>query len=76
MKLSWPDRKRKLYNEKMGGCKLFILPVGIPTFAGTYTVDYVQPLTASMVASIPMIVIYIIFEKQIVAGITSGAVKG
>lgn len=38
--------------------------------------DYVQPLTASMVASIPMIVIYIIFEKQIVAGITSGAVKG
>ena len=70
------DRKRKLYNEKMGGCKLFTLPVGIPTFAGTYTVDYVQPLTASMVASIPMIVIYIIFEKQIVAGITSGAVKG
>lgn len=76
MKLSWPDRKRKLYNEKMGGCELFTLPVGIPTFAGTYTVDYVQPLTASMVASIPMIVIYIIFEKQIVAGITSGAVKG
>ena len=60
----------------MGGGKLFTLPVGIPTFAGTYTVDYVQPLTASMVASIPMIVIYIIFEKQIVAGITSGAVKG
>lgn len=56
--------------------ELFTLPVGIPTFAGTYTVDYVQPLTASMVASIPMIVIYIIFEKQIVAGITSGAVKG
>ena len=56
--------------------ELFTLPVGIPTFAGTYTVDYVQPLTASMVASLPMIIIYIIFEKQIVAGITSGAVKG
>lgn len=55
---------------------LFTLPVGIPTFAGTYTVDYVAPLTAAMVASLPMIIIYIIFEKQIVAGITSGAVKG
>lgn len=55
---------------------LFTLPIGIPTLAGTYTVDYVIPLTASMVASLPMIIIYIIFEKQIVAGITSGAVKG
>ena len=55
---------------------LFTLPVGIPTFAGTYTGDYVRPMTASMVASLPMIIIYIIFEKQIVAGITSGAVKG
>ena len=55
---------------------LFTLPVGIPTFAGTYTVDYVRPMTASMVASLPMIIIYIIFEKQIVAGITSGAEKG
>lgn len=56
--------------------ELFTLPVGIPTFAGTYTVDYVRPLTASMVASLPMIIMYIIFEKQIVAGITAGAVKG
>lgn len=56
--------------------ELFTLPVGIPTFAGTYTVDYVRPMTASMVASLPMIIIYVIFEKQIVAGITSGAVKG
>lgn len=55
---------------------LFTLPIGIPTFAGTYTVDYVRPLTASMVASLPMIIIYVIFEKQIVAGITAGAVKG
>ncbi|NCB92254.1 MAG: carbohydrate ABC transporter permease [Clostridia bacterium] len=56
--------------------ELFTLPVGIPTFAGTYTVDYVKPLTASMVASLPMIIMYIIFEKQIVAGMMTGAVKG
>lgn len=33
-------------------------------------------MTASMVASLPMIILYIIFERQIVAGITQGAVKG
>ena len=55
---------------------MFTLPVGIPTFSGTYTIDYVRPMTAYMVASLPMIIIYIIFEKQIVAGMTQGAVKG
>lgn len=54
----------------------FTLPIGIPTFAGTYTVDYVRPLTANMVASIPMIVLYILFERQIVEGITMTGVKG
>ncbi|MEG1427236.1 MAG: ABC transporter permease subunit, partial [Oscillospiraceae bacterium] len=55
---------------------LFTLPVGIPTFAGTYTVDFVKPMTANMVASIPMIIIYVFFEKRIVQGITTAAVKG
>lgn len=56
--------------------EMFTLPVGIPTFTSTYAVDYVKPMTASMVASLPMIILYIIFERQIVAGITQGAVKG
>ena len=54
----------------------FTLPIGIPTFAGTYTIDYVKPLTADMVASLPMIILFIIFEKQIVEGITLSGVKG
>ena len=55
---------------------LFTLPIGIPTFSATYTVDYVRPLTACMIASLPMVIIYIAFERRIVAGITSGAIKG
>lgn len=54
----------------------FTLPVGIPSFAGTYTVDYVKPMTANMIASIPAIVIYLFFERQIVEGITMSGVKG
>ena len=56
--------------------EMFSPPVGIPLLSSTYTVDYVKPMTASMVASLPMIILYIIFERQIVAGITQGAVKG
>lgn len=54
----------------------FTLPVGIPTFAGTYTVDYVKPMTAYMIASLPVIIIYIIFERQLVEGIAMSGVKG
>lgn len=56
--------------------EMFTLPIGIPTFVSTYTVDYVVPMTAAMVASLPMIIMYILFERQIVAGMMTGAVKG
>lgn len=56
--------------------EMFTLPIGIPTFVSTYTVDYVVPMTAGMVASLPMIIMYILFERQIVAGMMTGAVKG
>lgn len=55
---------------------MFTLPVGIPTFAGTYTVDYVKPLTADMIASLPAIIIYLIFEKRIVKGVALSGIKG
>ena len=55
---------------------MFTLPVGIPTFAGTYTVDYVRPMAANMIASIPAIILYLIFEKKIVKGVTLSGIKG
>ena len=55
---------------------LFTLPIGIPTFVSMYTVDYVMPLTSNMVASIPAIVVFLIFEKNIVQGIALSGIKG
>lgn len=54
----------------------FTLPIGIPTFTGTYTVDYVMPMTANMVASIPAIIVYLLFERQITQGVALSGVKG
>lgn len=55
---------------------MFTLPVGIPTFSNTYTIDYVKPMTVNMVASIPAIILYIIFEKKIVKGVALTGIKG
>jgi multiple sugar transport system permease protein len=58
------------------GDNMFTLPVGIPTLMGIYTVDYVIPCTMNMVASIPAIIIFFIFEKQITQGIALSGIKG
>lgn len=55
---------------------MFTLPIGIPTFAGTYTVDRVLPMTANMVASLPMIVLFLLLERYIVKGVAMTGIKG
>jgi raffinose/stachyose/melibiose transport system permease protein len=49
---------------------------GIFLLQGAYSTDY-GPLTAGMVmAIIPVIIIYIIFQEQVIEGMTAGSVKG
>ncbi|NOU96308.1 ABC transporter permease subunit [Paenibacillus sp. LMG 31456] len=56
--------------------ELYTLPVGIPTLLSNYTMDYVTPMTVNALASIPVIITFIIFEKQIVKGISFTGIKG
>jgi multiple sugar transport system permease protein len=56
--------------------RMFTLTVGIPTLMNTYTVDYTIPATANMVASIPAIIVFLIFERQITQGIAMSGIKG
>ena len=56
--------------------KMFTLPIGIPTLLSIERPDYVIPMTANLVASLPMILLYLIFERQIVQGITMEGIKG
>jgi multiple sugar transport system permease protein len=56
--------------------QMFTLPIGIPTLLSIERPDYVIPMTANMVASLPMIILYLIFERQIVQGITMEGIKG
>lgn len=60
-----------IYNDQM-----FTLPIGIPTFISQNSVDYVRPLSAALVASVPVIVMFLLFEKRIVKGISMSGIKG
>ncbi|MDR2029399.1 MAG: carbohydrate ABC transporter permease, partial [Treponema sp.] len=55
--------------------RMFTLPVGLPTFELTYASDRVIPITSNMAASIPAIIIFLIFEQQITQGIAMTGIK-
>ncbi len=50
--------------------------LGVQKFVGQYTVDWGAVLAALSVAVVPVLFMYIIFSKQLIRGITAGAVKG
>jgi raffinose/stachyose/melibiose transport system permease protein len=52
------------------------LPLGVMNFASTYSSDAARTLAFTVVSLIPALVFYVIAERHIVGGLTSGAVKG
>lgn len=51
------------------------IPTGLLAFSSRYVTDYGLLFSALSIITIPMIVIYIVFNKQIVEGITAGSLK-
>ena len=56
--------------------KLRTIQVGIRYFTNQFSTDYVSMYAAIMISIIPSILGYVLFQEQIIAGMTSGAVKG
>lgn len=54
---------------------LMPLPVGLTSFKGRYSTDYVGMIAAVVVTIVPAIAIYTALHKRIVSGMTAGAVK-
>lgn len=52
------------------------LPVAVQAFVGSYVKQWDLILTAALLAIIPMIVVFLIGQKQIMNGMIEGAVKG
>jgi len=49
--------------------------LGVQTFLGQFVSDWQAVLAALTIAAIPILILYIIFSKQMLSGITQGGVK-
>ncbi len=52
------------------------IPVAIALFPGLHEVPWGDIAAASIVVTIPLIIIVLIFQKRIIEGLTAGAIKG
>jgi raffinose/stachyose/melibiose transport system permease protein len=52
------------------------LPLGVNQFRGQYAADTARILAYVVLAMVPALVLYVLAERQLVSGLTSGATKG
>lgn len=52
------------------------LPLGLVNFTGRYSTNYPQLFAALTIATLPIIILYIMGQKQFISGMTAGALKG
>jgi len=52
------------------------LSVGLASLSGQYITNYPVLMAGSLLASIPMLILFIAFQRSMIAGIAAGAVKG
>jgi len=51
------------------------ITLGVQQFLGQYVTDWNSVLSALTLAILPVIVIYVLFSRQLISGLTAGAVK-
>lgn len=55
---------------------LMTLPVGLQTVISAYGVQYAQVMAQAVLAALPLIIVFIIFQKQIVKGVATSGFGG
>lgn len=59
----------------MGGSGVYTLPLAQMSFQTAFGTDYPLAFASYLLAMLPMIIFYIFAQKQIIGGVTNGAVK-
>ena len=54
---------------------LMTMPIGLQVFRGQLKIDYVSSMAGIVICSLPLILVFIIFQKQFVRGLSAGGVK-
>ena len=52
------------------------VPVGLMNFQGMTTTNWTLVISSIVIASLPLIIAFLLLQKQFVRGLTAGSVKG
>jgi len=52
------------------------LPIGLSEFATMFSVDWGSTMAAAFLMTVPVVAVFLAFQKQFVRGLSAGAVKG
>lgn len=89
MPLARPALAVLVINTALGSWNEFLMPLiltssadnrtltlGLALYSGRFGVDYVHQMAAASLSAIPIVILFLIFQRQIIAGLTRGAIKG
>jgi len=52
------------------------IPVGLQTFMGEFIIRWDLLMAGGVITAVPVIVMFMIVQRELIAGLTAGAVKG
>ena len=55
---------------------LMTIPVGLATVQGSFGLRYADIQPGAILAALPLVVLYMFFQRQIVEGVTGSGLKG
>jgi multiple sugar transport system permease protein len=55
---------------------LMTLPVGLQTVVSAYGIQYAQGMAQAVLAALPLIIVFLFFQKQIIKGISTAGIAG
>jgi ABC-type glycerol-3-phosphate transport system permease component len=55
---------------------MYLLNIGIATMSSAYKIEYGSIMAASVLTTLPIAVIFLTLQRQFIAGLTAGALKG
>ncbi|MDS1269672.1 carbohydrate ABC transporter permease [Lipingzhangella sp. LS1_29] len=55
---------------------LMTIPVGLGTVASDYGLQYAPSMAAAVIGALPLLIVFLLFQRQIVTGIAGAGIKG
>jgi multiple sugar transport system permease protein len=56
--------------------KLMTIPVGLATVQGSYGIRYADTMASALLGALPLVLVFLLFQRRIVEGIAGTGLKG